>query len=523
MDLSDLSLKLDGRNSIISSCSDWNSAVLITESLIPLFREERDLGPAVRALASETTALEQHLKSNNEATVLINEMKSLESEIREKASRRQSLIDQEAQINADIMRLKSEAEPLESLNRELSQKRTGLQSELDAVQAIVVKRDLERISTKETSDSMYVLCKTLLDQNADLEVRLFASRSREADLMNAANASEPHTPSVDISAITSPLPMKSVSRPSDLIEIEPSAMRTDPFENLREGTSTKRHDGPVTCIVCCKSHPLAVTGGQDNVVNLIRTDNGSKVAQLRDAKGSIMALAFDASDRRFLAASFDSSISFYKLPQGIFEYRCSDNRQCVNDAKFLSDDQFISCCRDRTIKLFDFQKSTPISLFTSSSQAYSISALNGISQVITAHHDGKLRVWDFRASNMMLELPAHKSSIMQVIGFQGSSRIVSFSSDQTISVIDMRTQMIQGSVKIDEAGIHSERMQIAVYGKTAVIGGQTGELIDYDLTTFKLSRRRKGHQTPVPCVAVKPSAGLMVTGDKAGVIKFWNK
>jgi hypothetical protein len=522
MDLTDLLSKLDRRNLLISSCSDWSAAVNLTDAFIPLFTEERQFAPVVNTLVLETNALEEQIRSNSEAAVLIHELKTLESEIREKESRRQSLINARSELESDISILKSKAAPVESLNEELLLKRRTLQSEVEAVEALVASKDSEWKAVREMFDLQAANYRSLKDVEQDLETRLLAACTRQADLMDMSLRSEPKGPSLDVSAMRSPLPLKAGSRASES-EIEPSSPRKDPFDDLREGTSAKRHNGPVTCIECCKTHPFVLTGGQDNVVNLIRTDTGSTVAQVRDAKGSIMAVAFDSSDKRFLTASFDSSIRFYQLPQGTFEYRCSDNRQCVNDAKFLSDDRFVSCSRDRTIKLFDFQKSTPVCSFTSSSQPYSISALNGISQVITAHHDGKLRVWDFRASNMMLELPTHKLSIMQVIGFPGSSRIVSFSSDQTISVVDMRTQLIQGSVKIDEAGIHSERMQIAVYEKTAVIGGHTGELIDYNLGLFKFSRKRKGHQTPVPCVAVKPSAGLMVTGDKAGLIKFWNK
>jgi WD40 repeat protein len=111
---------------------------------------------------------------------------------------------------------------------------------------------------------------------------------------------------------------------------------------------------------------------------------------------------------------------------------------------------------------------------------------------------------------------------MQVIAAQGNPKIVSFSAEPTIASVDVRTQQILGKVRI-EGGLSSAKMQMAVSQDRAFVGGVSGEIYEYDLSTFRLTRKTRGHDSPVPCVAVKPSAGLMVTGDKKGLVKIWVK
>jgi WD40 repeat protein len=271
------------------------------------------------------------------------------------------------------------------------------------------------------------------------------------------------------------------------------------------------------------AQPLVATGGEDSIVNIFSTDSYRRTGQLTDAARSIMSIGFSPTDSFLLTASWDNKIRVYKSSTMTLVHTCSDNRDCVNDATFVADDRFISVCRDHTVKLFDVNRSTPVYGFTSSSTPYSLTAIQGESLVVTAHHDGKLRAWDFRSRGTPMELHVHKLNIMQVLGQAGSARVVSLGADKTVTVSDMRTKTVERKVSIAQSGMPSEKMQMALWRGHVMIGGTSGDVYDYDLGLGKVAGVMKGHKGPVFCVAVKGTVGPMASGDKSGVVRFWMK
>jgi WD40 repeat protein len=204
----------------------------------------------------------------------------------------------------------------------------------------------------------------------------------------------------------------------------------------------------------------------------------------------------------------------------LLQYNCKDHTDCVYDAKFLSDDRFVSCSRDQTIRLFDIKNGAPITSFTSSSRPFSICSLQGGSLVVTAHFDGKLRGWDFRTRGAPLEFKAHKGTVGFVTSIPGMTQLLSYGSDDKfLMVSDLRAKNLIGKVPHKPA-VPREKIQLALWGDQAVIGAANGHICAYDLTTFRLKEMIKGAESPVYCVAAKPNFGL-ATGDQSGVVRFW--
>jgi WD40 repeat protein len=286
------------------------------------------------------------------------------------------------------------------------------------------------------------------------------------------------------------------------------------------GMLARRHSGAVTCLAICNFTGLAASGGEDAIVNIFRVDSVQPVGQIRDAAGSIMSLCFSPSGDMLLAASHDKSVRFYRGTDrfSLCHYNCKDNRDVVYDAKFLSDDRFVSLCRDRTIKVFDLQKMVAISSSLSASIPCSLCSLT-TGQVLTGHYDGQVRCWDMRMKDAAFALPAHRARIIQVLGSPMGTAI-SLGLDGCIVGSDARAQAVVGKIRLG-AKIPQEKAEMAVVDQLATIGlGTAGELYVYDIDAFKLKERRAAHKAPVCCVATRGHSG-MLTGDKAGCVKFW--
>ena len=507
----------------ILKCENWCACCKLSEALVSELSESATLEKSVSVLSKRADELENELTSNSEFGKLSQELTKLKSQTSRMEEERNTLYQSRVTLNEDMERIRAKYEPMKAELDMWQKKEEELSTVVKALSDELAKGSDQLSGANEAYTDVAGQVVLLEKEKGDLEMKLLRLREREAELRN--NEAEAATPQIDFSAMKCPLPKGKDGRALDDLLGEPSAAADeDLLQGMKPGNYANKHNGPVTCIAFSATRPIAATGGEDGCVHIINTETYQKQCQLTDAKRCIMAISFSPLDERMLTACYDGSIRVYKVGQPFtLMANCNDNRECVNDAKFITDDKYVSCCRDHTLKLYDMRKGSPISSFTSNSTPYSVCSIQGESMVVTGHHDGKLRLWDFRVRGTPVEVPVHKQKIIQVFGTPNSSRIVSLGYDKMICVSDIRSKTTHGKINISKSGIPSETMQMAVLNEQVLIGGSDGQLYDYDTEKFALVRSTKGHQSPVFCVAVKRNSGLLASGDKTGVVKFWNK
>lgn len=518
----------------------WNSATSITEKIVQVYGNSQKLRAENEALKTSVEEKEKQINQHTEQAELIGRIDSLRTDIKTCERKYSNEIDQNLAYLRQITALKSEVEPLEveiesQLQRKLCLEKTVEDKKIKIEQATSYFESSNLILTDLTTK--YGL---LLEERTKLEDQLFRLRTKEANirndqmLMERSTMSENPISGVDLSKFKAPLPSQTskkgmtLNTRSDVTSNESidnsfDTLHTNLFEKLKQNSLDKLHSGPVSCICYANTNPIIATGGQDCTVKILRSDNFRRLSSFAQATKSIMAMSFSPSDNLFLSASFDSTIRIYRLPNFTFALNFSDNRDCVNDAKFIADDEIISCSRDQTIKLYDVTKASLIKSFTSSSMPISLTYSQ--SQVVSGHYDGKLRIWDFRSPSAPVEIRAHKDIIIQCQSKTNSSNIVSLGQDKAIVVSDIRNPQdpFKGSINISKSGIPSEHMQMSLTDDFVYVGGSDGQLYEYSMETWKYHNSRKGHEAPVFCVAAKPSLGIMASGDRVGKVLFWKK
>lgn len=518
-----LAKELDSRNDRVLQWTDWCSCAKLSVALVKELSEKSSLEHEVQDLRTQADTLEQEITNNSEFGKLSRDLKQMKEVTSRMENERNVLYQSRMALTEEMATISKKYEPLRAEGEKWKQREEELRTVVQALSAELAKGNEQLSGTNEAFSDMVSQVGMLEKKRDELEMKLLRLREREAELRN--NEATMTVPQVDFSAMQCPLPRGKDGRAVDEILGEPMASPDDDIlDHLKSGASASKHNGTVTCIAFSNSQPIAATGGEDGRVHLVNTETCAKFCDLTEAKRCIMSLAFSPLDQLMLTACYDGSIRIYKVGQPFtLTTNCNDNRDCVNDAKFITDDKYISCCRDHTVKLYDVRKGTAISSFTSNSIPYSICSIQGESMIVTGHHDGKLRVWDFRVRGTPTELPVHKQKVIQVYGTAGSSRIVSLGQDKMICVSDIRSKSVCGKINIAKSGIPSETAQMAVLNDEVLIGGNDGQLYDYSIEKFTLTRSMKGHNSPVCCVAIKRSVGLIASGDKSGVVKFWNK
>ncbi|OHS94058.1 hypothetical protein TRFO_39741 [Tritrichomonas foetus] len=506
----------------------WDIAASTTTAIIKQTEVFKSLNNSIDSHEKSVKQMEEEINSNTEQGKLQREIRGLKSYLRSAEDDYNRNIDRKIELSQEITNFEAKQAPLLNETAELRARKDEYQKAVDQLAKRLCDDGVTNSSAQEAlKDITNQYSKLYLENEKNIQL-LFKLREQEIELRNNLVEQQSPTVPVNVDSYKAVLPTirnkKSESNDFDVNDEDGDnneQINYNLFDKLQPGTKGQYHNSPVSCLCFANTNPYIASGGEDSVVSIQRTDNFRRVARLCDASRSIMAISFSPSDSLFMTASYDSTIRFYKLPSFTLSFNISDNRDCVNDARFMGEDRVVSCCRDQTVKLYDVNKSTPISSFTSSSIPYSITVLQ--SQIVTSHHDGKLRCWDFRTHGAPIEIKVHKSSAIQVIGTRQSPTLVSLGTDKAIVVSDMRSKGIIGKVSILKSGLPSEHMQMALNDDSAIIGSTDGSIYNYDLENFKFKNSQKGHTVPVFCVAVKQNLGTMATGDKSGNVMIWNK
>ena len=520
---------LTERDSIKDSTGFWDISVKLSNSFAENNPYYKELNRDVSEIQHNVENLEQELMSNTEAGQKMRQIQTLSQAVENEKQKLESQTLDESLLKEEVKNLTEEIRPLREKSSSINQQIQKLKETTESLELELNNKNDQQFFCKKSLDQIVEEYASLKTNEEKMITQLMKLKTREMDIRNQeVPQTNVNQPKIDYSRYKAPLPNPgegaSLSDDEILGGSAPAKVERVPFlSSLKQEPSTQKHAGSVTALCFANTQPYLASGAEDSTVHIVRTDNFLKTTTLRDSPKTIMAINFSPSDRTMLTASFDGVVRFYRIPDFKLINTNSDNRDCVTSSVFLTDEKFITCCRDQTIKLFDISRSSPVVSLSTPSTAHCVFPLQGESLIITSHHDGKIRGYDLRAQGSPFEIRVHKKQAIQVTGRLGGTKVASLSVDKTIAVIDIRGKVVLGSINIQKAGMPSDKMQMALVDKSAIIGSTSGDLYDYDLMSYKLHSTVKGPNAPVLCVAANESMGLLSIGDKNGVVQIWNQ
>lgn len=523
------------------SYNDWNAASAATNEIIKNIDSMEQMKLETESLNQEVASIENEISTNGKQTELFGKLDDLQNHLHSLEVNSTKQIDLKLELTQQITTLQDEINSLKFSVDELEKKEKEYNDDIEKKKKEQFKREEDYDSIKSVLTDLSLQTTQLKSEEEKRLNKLMGLMEKEIQIRNdmIVMGNIPSNKKEDMSRYNAIIPNKKKSRKNSSNEqlddeLDGSSnedsfvhVNVNLFENLKQNTKDSIFNGPISSLCFANANPFIATGGENGFVKINRTDNTRQVAVLKESTRRIMSISFSPSDVLLATASYDTVIRYYNIPSFTLVDNIRDNRDCVNDAKFLSDDKIVSCCRDQTVKMYNVSRSAestrPISSFTSVSQPYSVSFFQ--TQVVTSHHDGKLRLWDPRSQAPPIEIKAHKSSAIRAICIPHTSTVVSIGTDRAIVVNDIRNlrDPYMGSINIFKSGTPDEYMQIDVTEDSAFIGGSDGQIYNYSLENYKFKNCRKGHDAPVTCVTVKPTIGMMVSGDRSGNVIYWKK
>ena len=493
------------RDSRMQGDSEWNNSLYFTRELliqIPILDHLKITSPPIVAMGriehlrqsisqiqEEISTSNKFLQQQQQAIERLKKQKKTEKETVRKLKREASKSEKKAnrkkkKLDQYTHRLKKKAKRLGNLTEELSStsiQRDFFTSELTAQ---------EKIKTHLSEMTIDIeAMKRVLSETQDQEIPLSSTETETEEIHSI---------------------------------IAPFGYGID-MRKMQCAASDERHNGLVTFIRFGSLKSILATASDDQTVAISRYDQGRTIARLQPSNSGVMCVDFSANDEFLITASYDSTIKLYKTDSWTERKLFRDNVKCVRYVEFCSVDNFVSCSDDPAIKLYNVNRRSPVSSFQCDSTPLTISTAFGSSLSISSHHNGSLCGWDLRCENRrpLWVIPVHQSVVNRVTGIPNKPQVASLSMDHTVCVTDIQMQSIVQRIRIMPCRLHSQRVTMAVASGKAFVGSSDGKIYEFDLTSGKQSACIAGHDSPIISIAARRASGLLVTGDKQGVVRYW--
>ncbi|XP_024132663.1 protein Atg16l2 isoform X2 [Oryzias melastigma] len=172
------------------------------------------------------------------------------------------------------------------------------------------------------------------------------------------------------------------------------------------------HEQGINTVRFSCSSDLLATGGTDRVIKLwaLRAGTLTHRATLDGSTEGVTCVEFDHTGRRVLAASFDRSALLWRLGDSSPKVTLTGHSRKVTAARFTTaPHQVVTGSADRTIRLWDLQRAACVQQVETPSFCSDLVCSENC--IVSGHFDSKIRVWDGRWRQQVIDRPAVQSSL----------------------------------------------------------------------------------------------------------------
>ncbi|KAI9142208.1 WD40-repeat-containing domain protein [Paraphysoderma sedebokerense] len=307
---------------------------------------------------------------------------------------------------------------------------------------------------------------------------------------------------------------------------------------------------------------LLATGGADKRLRLYATESIANTTtnkadpnvlppfqSLSGPIGSIIYTCFSPDSNSIAVCSADNSIQIYSLSTYRVRHTLTGHIGKVTCCAFISDNSIkptpqsqrgqiqapsdylvISGSQDRTIKLWDLRKGFCVKTLFGFSSVNDIHYIgnSGIDGIVSAHWDGKVRIWDLGSASIVreLDISQHQNQVLCVGGLgTDPNTVYALSKDNTFKFIDIRTYEVTDSISHPDFKLTmNTRCCVSPDGQFLAAGAVDGSVFIWNVEKKgdPVTILSGGHNSPVVQVVWNPKGGSqMYSIDKSGVLCTW--
>ncbi|KAL7750793.1 hypothetical protein RI367_003750 [Sorochytrium milnesiophthora] len=258
------------------------------------------------------------------------------------------------------------------------------------------------------------------------------------------------------------------------------------------------HESEAVCMTLSPDGRFVATGGNDDKLNIWHS-NGSL--------STLTCIAIDSSTTSLASGTASSIVRLYSLSNNLkLTHTLTGHIAKVTTLAYSGRaDRLISGGQDRTLKLWDLEKSYCVRTMFAHSNVLDMMMMDWAgNNVASAHLDAKIRLWDCVSGNMVKEISGVFQSSVTSLRPLGHDVVIACSRDNNLKTVDLRTGEEQATFQGDGFRVGSNTSSIGVSpDKLYVVAGSAdGAVYLWDIRQQKLLQSlRNGHRSNVCAVA----------------------
>ena len=192
------------------------------------------------------------------------------------------------------------------------------------------------------------------------------------------------------------------------------AKSSQEMQQLSAKYTRKAHDKELNCITLAPNDKLFVTGGQDRLAKLWRTEDGELVGTLRGHKRGVWDAQFSTVDQVVATASGDATVKIWAVASMSCVKTFEGHESSVLRVRFLTrGTQLLTSGSDGLMKLWNIKKNEEIKTIDAhDGRVWALSVSNDEERVVTGAQDGSVVIWRDSTKEELAEKYAEEERIV---------------------------------------------------------------------------------------------------------------
>ncbi|XP_041823886.1 protein FAN isoform X2 [Melanotaenia boesemani] len=334
---------------------------------------------------------------------------------------------------------------------------------------------------------------------------------------------------------------RSSSISSPISELSPASQSEDSsFEDLTEESRKLAwtNMGSLTLISSHKIHKEAVTGiavtrdgssifstSQDSTLKMFSKELKDFQRSMSFSNMALSSCLMLSDGKTVVCSSWDNNVYFYSVPYGRRQDTLMGHDDAVSEMCWF-DDRLYTASWDSTVKVWQCaannMSSHKRSQFQLLAELEHDAGVNAVglnpagTLLVSGCKDGTISIWDTSSYETLQQVHCHSGTIHHSAFSPDSRHVLSVGADSSMKVTDVQTGMVISSVKMEE-----EQRCFCWDGNSVLCGGQSGDLLLWDLLSNTVTKRIPAHSGPVTAMWMSELCNTLITGGEDRQIIFW--
>uniref|UniRef100_A0A8C4NYW6 Protein FAN n=1 Tax=Dicentrarchus labrax TaxID=13489 RepID=A0A8C4NYW6_DICLA len=327
------------------------------------------------------------------------------------------------------------------------------------------------------------------------------------------------------SSVNSPLTSQSEDSSFEDLTEESRKLAWAHMGNLKLFSSHKIHKEAVTGIAVTRDGAAIFSTSQDSTLKMYSKELKDFQRSMSFSNMALSSCLMLADGKTVVCSSWDNNVYFYSIPYGRRQDTLMGHDDAVSEMCWF-DDQLYTASWDSTVKVWqcasDGSSSHKRSQFQLLAELEHDAGVNTIglnpagTLLVSGCKDGAITIWDTSSYTILQQIHCHTGTIHHMAFSPDSRHVLSVGADCCMKVTDVQTGMVISSVKAEE-----EQRCFCWDGNSVLCGGQSGDLLLWDLLSNTVTKRIPAHSGAVTAMWMSALCSTVITGGEDRQTIYW--